>query len=116
MVCRSLHRQRIALFSNPYFCSIPPAAYFRPDHGSSWPSRADAVKIGRRSDPSTSAAVSRPHLDGGEHGGRLDRSGDGKVCYPAVGWHGVTSKLRPFARTAQAILASLLASAIASTL
>jgi len=36
-------------------------------HGSMTP-RADAVKDGRRAGGSTSSAVARPRLDGGEHG------------------------------------------------
>ena len=100
--------------SSPHFCSTPPAAHFHPDHGSSWPSRADAVKIGRHADVAACSADPRPHLDGGEHGGRLDVSGAG--YHAAAGGHGVTSKFLPLASTAQAMRASLLASAIASTL
>ena len=35
------------------------------------PARADAVKVGRRSDLEAGTGVSRPHLDGGEHVGML---------------------------------------------
>jgi hypothetical protein len=43
-------------------------------HGSMTP-RADAVKDGRRAGGSTSSAVARPRLDGGEHGVTLRWSG-----------------------------------------
>ena len=35
------------------------------------PARAGAVKVGRHSGSATSINVSRPHLDGSEHGGTL---------------------------------------------
>jgi hypothetical protein len=35
------------------------------------PSRADAVKVGRRSNIEARSAIARPHLDGVEHGGRI---------------------------------------------
>ena len=35
------------------------------------PPRADAVKVGRRANHATMSDFARPHLDGGEHGGRL---------------------------------------------
>src|SRR3954468_19721021 len=38
------------------------------------PARADAVKVGRRSNRAAHSAVARPHLDGGEHAGRLTAS------------------------------------------
>jgi hypothetical protein len=39
------------------------------------PARAEAVKAGRRSAIEAHSDVSRPRLDGLEHGGRLDEHG-----------------------------------------
>jgi len=39
------------------------------------PSRADAVKVGRRCFGQAFCDASRPHLDGGEHGGMLTAVG-----------------------------------------
>jgi len=38
------------------------------------PSRADAVKVGRCGERATHANIGRPHLDGGEHDGTLERT------------------------------------------
>jgi hypothetical protein len=56
--------------------STAPQAYVRPDHGWPWPSRAGAVKVGRHSALAASVDAARPHLEGGEHGGRLGVAGD----------------------------------------
>ena len=66
--------------SGPFFCSTSPKAFFRPDRNAMTPARAGAVKVGRRSDLATVSAASRPHLDGSEHGGRIDRSGLRTPC------------------------------------
>ena len=58
-----------------FFCSTAPQAFFRPDRGCPTPTRAEAVKAGRRSDIEAHSAVSRPRLDSLEHGGRLDGHG-----------------------------------------
>jgi len=51
------------------------AAFLRPDLcDRDRPSRADAVKVGRRSFGQAFRDASRPHLDGGEHGGMLEAS------------------------------------------
>src|ERR1700693_2623628 len=65
------------LFScfEPFFCSTAPQAFFCPDHSFPTPARAEAVTAGRRSDLAARSAVSRPRLDGFEHGGRLDDHG-----------------------------------------
>jgi hypothetical protein len=61
--------------SNPYFCSTPPEAYFRPDRRTS---RAGAHSSGQgrpARQPRGSLAASRPLLDGCEHGGPIGRLG-----------------------------------------
>ena len=50
-------------------------AFFRPDRRFRAPSRAEAVKVGRRSAREAHSDVSRPRLDSFEHGGMLDRIG-----------------------------------------
>src|SRR5262252_3808729 len=59
----------------PFFCSTAPQAFFRPDRRFPTPSRAEAVKAGRRSAMAAHSVVSRPRLDSFEHGGRLDGLG-----------------------------------------
>ena len=59
----------------PFFCSTAPQAFFRPDRRFPTPSRAEAVKAGRRSAIAAHSVVSRPRLDSFEHGGRLDGYG-----------------------------------------
>jgi|SRR5580704_8181329 hypothetical protein len=83
---------------------------FVPTCTTSIASRAGAVKVGRRADRTVRAAVARPRLDGPEHGAedQADRTPTSFVL--------LISKSRPLASTAQAMRASLLASAIASTL
>src|SRR5947199_3528 len=81
---------------------------------SSRPARADApraraVKAGRRAVLTSCSTAARLRLDGPEHGARIRQVDE----VSSVLTH---SKARPLLRTAQAIRASLLASAIASTL
>jgi len=57
------------------FCSTAPQAFFRPDRRFWRPSRAEAVKAGRRSAFEAHSNGSRPRLDSFEHGGRLDDHG-----------------------------------------
>ena len=45
--------------------------FFAPTHTSWRPARAGAVKVGRRSSLAARSVVSRPRLDGPEHGGTL---------------------------------------------
>src|SRR5215471_12603931 len=59
----------------PFFCSTAPQAFFRPDRRFPTPSRAEAVKAGRRSAMAAHSVVSRPRLDSFGHGGRLDGLG-----------------------------------------
>ncbi len=63
-----------------------PQAFFRPDRRCPTPTRAEAVKAGRRSDLKPHSDVSRPRLDSLEHGGRLDEHGpaDGKQLAVSV--------------------------------
>jgi hypothetical protein len=58
-----------------FFCSTAPQAFFCPDRRFPTPTRAEAVKVGRRSAIAAHSAVSRPRLDSFEHGGRLDDHG-----------------------------------------
>src|SRR5260370_31239036 len=57
-----------------FFCSTAPQAFFRPDRRFRTPTRAEAVKVGRRSAIEAHSDVSRPR-DSFEHGGRLDDHG-----------------------------------------
>jgi hypothetical protein len=59
----------------PFFCSTAPLAFFRPDRRFRTPSRAGAVKAGRRSASKALSGVSRPRLDSPEHGGSIGQSG-----------------------------------------
>lgn len=61
--------------SGHFFGSTSPTAFFRPNRNLRTSARAGAVKVGRRSDLSTTSGASRPHLDGSEHGGRLEAIG-----------------------------------------
>src|SRR5262249_40753148 len=75
---RSLVKRRRAptlLFFSAFFCSPAPQAFFRPDRRFRTPSRAEAVKVGRRSAIKAHSDVSRPRLDSFEHGGRLEDHG-----------------------------------------
>jgi hypothetical protein len=45
--------------------------FFAPTHARRTPTRAGAVKIGRRSGVAPFSTVARPHLYGAEHGGKL---------------------------------------------
>jgi len=58
----------------PFLGSTESRFFVPTSHGSMTP-RADAVKDGRRAGGSTSSAVARPRLDGGEHGVTLRWSG-----------------------------------------
>src|SRR5215204_4999993 len=58
-----------------FFCWTAPQAFFCPDRRLPTPTRAEAVKAGRRSAIAAHSAVSRPRLDSFEHGGRLDDHG-----------------------------------------
>jgi hypothetical protein len=53
-----------------FFCSTAPLVFFRPDHGSSRPTRADDVKAGR-----ALCGHRRFGLYIGEHDGMLEMSG-----------------------------------------
>jgi hypothetical protein len=52
------------------------ARFFIPTRSSARPSRAGAVKVGRRTGLSTFATLARPYLDGFEHDGTLAAIGD----------------------------------------
>src|SRR5271169_728906 len=64
--------------SGAFFCSTAPQAFFRPDRRFRTPARAEAVKVGRRFAIEAHSDISRPRLDGFEHGGRLDDHGPEK--------------------------------------
>jgi hypothetical protein len=57
------------------FARPRPQAFFRPDRRCPTPTRAEAVKAGRRAGVKPRSDVSRPRLDSLEHGGRLDEYG-----------------------------------------
>jgi hypothetical protein len=102
-------RYRLLLVSR---CSFVRAwrPFLRPGLQSSIASRAGAVKAGRRAHLTSRTAVARPRLDGSEHGGENHA---GRDAVASVLTH---AKARSLLRTAQAMRASLLASAMASTL
>jgi len=83
---------------------------FVPARRTSIASRAGAVKAGRRAWLAAGSGVAGLRLDRAEHG-REDQAGRTLASSVLV-----SSKARPLASTAQAMRASLLASAIASTL
>ena len=83
---------------------------FVPARRTSIASRAGAVKASRRAWLAAGSGVARLRLDRAEHG-REDQAGRTLASSVLV-----SSKARPLASTAQAMRASLLASAIASTL
>ena len=72
--------------------------------------RAGAVKAGRRTGLASRFDAARPRLGGPEHGSE-DHAGRDAIASVLT-----NSKARPLLRTAHAMRASLLASAIASTL
>jgi hypothetical protein len=74
------------------------------------PGLQNAVKAGRRAWLAAGSGVARLRLDRAEHGARIKRVG--RLHRQSF----VSSKACPLASTAQAMRASLLASAIASTL
>jgi len=56
------------------------------------PSRAEAVKVGRRSAIEAHSDVSRPRLDSFEHGGRLDDHGPEKRSVVEFGPFAIRSR------------------------
>ena len=61
----------LVLTSASFFCSTAPQAYFRPDRGFRAPSRAEAVKVGRRSAREAHSDVSRLRLAAAQRRARL---------------------------------------------
>jgi hypothetical protein len=102
-------RHRLLLISYSSFVRAKGRS-FVPARRASIASRAGAVKAGRRAWLAAGSGVARLRLDRAEHGARTQASRT-----PASSVL-VSSKARPLASTAQAMRASLLASAIASTL
>lgn len=83
----------------PFLLFDRAAGFFRPDRRFPTPSRAEAVKAGRRSSMAAHSVVSRPRLDGFEYGGRLDGHGAGRalsyrVWFPlfSLAWIVVTAR------------------------
>src|SRR5260370_35155177 len=60
-----------SFFLHYFLCSIRKARFFVPTRSSARPSRAGAVKVGRRTNLVACSALARPHLDGFEHDGTL---------------------------------------------
>jgi len=83
--------------------------FLRPGLRSARAPRTGAVKTGRRGSPVPCSAIGRPRLDGPEHG--ADTQAQPGAASALTQW-----KSRSLWSTAQAIRASLLASAMASTL
>ena len=102
-------RHRLLLISRSSFVRAKGRS-FVPARRTSIASRAGAVKAGRRAWLAAGSGVARLRLDRAEHG-REDQAGRTPASSVLV-----SSKARPLASTAQAMRASLLASAIASTL
>jgi hypothetical protein len=103
-------RHRLLLISLSSFVRAKDRS-FVPARRTSIASRAGAVKAGRRAWLAAGSGVASPRLDRAEHSARIKRVG--RRLHRQVL---VSSKARPLASTAQAMRASLLASAIASTL
>src|SRR5258705_12013461 len=102
-------RHRLLLISRSCFVRAKGRS-FVPARRTSIASRAGAVKTGRRAWLAAGSGVARLRLDRAEHG-REDQAGRTTPASSVL-----SSKARPLASTAQAMRASLLASAIASTL
>src|SRR6266567_6956982 len=102
-------RHRLLLISRSSFVRAKGRS-FVPARRASIASCAGAVKAGRRAWLAAGSGVARLRLDRAEHGA-IDQAGRTPASSVLV-----SSKARPLASTAQAIRASLLASAIASTL
>jgi hypothetical protein len=102
-------RHRLLLISRSSFVRAKGRS-FVPAHRTSIASRAGAVKAGRRAWLAAGSDVARLCLDRAEHGARTQAS---RTLASSIR---VSSKARSLASTAQAMRASLLASAIASTL
>ena len=102
-------RHRLLLISRSSFVRAKGRS-FVPARRTSIASRAGAVKAGRRAWLAAGSGVAGLRLDRAEHG-REDQAGRTLASSVLV-----SSKARPLASTAQAMRASLLASAIASTL
>ena len=71
---RLLHYSSLTVFIPVSLFGLK-ARFFAPAHASGSPTRAGAVKIGRRSDIASFSAAARPHLYGVEHAGMLVGSG-----------------------------------------
>src|SRR5436190_4894497 len=102
-----LHRSHLVLRSSFVRAGRP---FLRPGLSRCQAPRTRAVKVGRCAWLASRAGAARPRLDGPEHGATL------QADWGAVASLLTHSKLRSLWRTAQAMRASLLASAIASTL
>src|SRR5260370_42648749 len=62
-------------FLHRFLCSTWKSRFFAPTRSIAKPARAGAVKVGRRTNLSTSFGLARPYLDSSEHGGTLDAVG-----------------------------------------
>ena len=85
--CQAVFRAAISLscFLDRFLCSIwNPVSSPRPAVLQK-PTRAGAVKVGRRTNLSTPSALARPYLDSSEHGGTLDAVGMTIRGEPAFG-------------------------------
>ena len=86
----SLSRAQSSLFRSlsffvPFF-GLTRAASILPSRPQSFrPSRAGAVKVGRRANLTPRSILARPHLDGGEHGGNLPAIGPKRCLRPSEG-------------------------------
>ena len=75
----------LSCFLDRFLCSIwNPVSSSRPAVLQK-PTRAGAVKVGRRTNLSTPSALARPYLDSSEHGGTLDAVGMTIRGEPAFG-------------------------------
>jgi hypothetical protein len=87
---RVAHRSVLGSASRPAemtsvcFFVRPEARFSVPTRAPSVPSRAGAVKAGRRADREAGAAVGRPRLDGAEHDGTLTAVGAEAIACPSA--------------------------------
>src|SRR5712671_4780946 len=75
----------LSCFLDRFLCSIWNPRFFAPTRSIAKPTRAGAVKVGRRTNLSAPSALARPYLDSCEHGGTLDAVGMTIRGEPAFG-------------------------------
>src|SRR6266853_3293464 len=83
--CQGVSARRRIFYPSPVSLFDPKSPFLRPDPRFARPSRAGAVKVGRRTNLVACSALARPHLDGFEHDGTLGAIGMTIRGEPAFG-------------------------------